>query len=118
MIQRVRPVRMRRTSPPTPGKGRRAGVFWRGRAGYFGGSERGASHVTTQCDLLTHAQCRQRVGPRSLTPRYRRRFSCTGILGDLIVLVSTVHRQHAGERGHITGQCELIPGKQGDSITV
>jgi len=82
---------MRRTNHPTPGKGRRAGVFWRGRAGYFGGVERGASHVTTPCDLLTHAQCRHRVGTPSPPPRYRRRFSYTRILGDLIVLVSTVH---------------------------
>ena len=61
--QLTRPVRMRRTSPPTPGKGRRAGVFWRGREGYFGGVERGASHVATPCALLTHALFRQRVGP-------------------------------------------------------
>jgi len=78
--------------PHTPGRGRRAGVFRRGRAGYSGGAERGASHVTTPYDLLTHAQCRQRVGPPSITPRYRRRFSYTRILVDLIVLVFTVHR--------------------------
>jgi len=47
--------------------------------------------VTTPCDLLTHAQCRHRDASPSPPPRYRRRFSYTRILGDLIVLVSTVH---------------------------
>jgi len=104
MIQRACPVRMRCTSPH-PNRGKRGGVFWRGRAGYFGGVEQGASHLTIPCDLLTHAQCRQRVEPPSITPRYRRRFSYTRILGDLIVLVSTVHNGYEKRDSQLVGYC-------------
>jgi len=54
---------MRRTSPPLQERGEEQGYFGGVDAGYFGGVERGASHVTTPCDLLTHALFRQRVGP-------------------------------------------------------